>query len=223
MSDTTMQIPEHSIFTGASVAEATEAGLRGLRLEAEEADVRVLDKGSRGFLGLGSRPARVAVLPKAHCAPVVEELARGVLRRMGVDGTVAATQSGLDVDVTIDSPGADGLLIGRKGETLQALQHVLLRMASRQTAGKVRDVRVDVAGYREWREEQLKKDAMALAERVRRSGRRAMTEPLLANERRIVHRALADVKGVKTHVAGSGATRRVVVLPSEGEGAARRS
>jgi spoIIIJ-associated protein len=91
-------------------------------------------------------------------------------------------------------------------------------MAARRTAGKIRDVRVDVAGYRDRREEQLRREAVALAERVRRTKRRGMTEPLLPAERRVVHRAIADVSGVKTHVAGSGSNRRVVVMPADAEG-----
>jgi spoIIIJ-associated protein len=90
-------------------------------------------------------------------------------------------------------------------------------MAARRTAGKIREVRVDVAGYRDRREEQLRREAVALAERVRKTRRRAMTEPLLPAERRVVHRAIAELHGVKTHVAGSGSNRRVVVIPADHE------
>jgi spoIIIJ-associated protein len=218
MSASATQISEGSIFSAATVEAATTAGLRELGLPAGEVEIRVLDRGSRGFLGFGARPARVAVLSRAELAPLVEDLARGILERMEVEGTVRATQSGLEVEVLVESPGSDGLLIGRKGETLAAFQHVLLRMAARRTAGKIRDVRVDVAGYRDRREEQLRREAVALAERVRRTKRRGMTEPLLPAERRVVHRAIADVSGVKTHVAGSGSNRRVVVMPADAEG-----
>jgi spoIIIJ-associated protein len=81
---------------------------------------------------------------------------------------------------------------------------------------------VDVSGYRERRAEELRREALALADKVRRSGRRAMTEPLIPAERRIVHRALADISGVKSHVTGTGANRRVVVLPAGSEGAPPR-
>jgi len=148
---------------------------------------------------------------------VVEELARGLLKRMGVNATVSAVQTGSNVVLRLECDDA-GLLIGRRGETLEALEHVLLRMASRKSAGKIRDLSVDVAGYRSRRDDQLREEALALAERVERSGRRAMTEPLPAAERRVVHRALADRAGVTTHVAGNGNARRVIILPASKNG-----
>ena len=201
------------VFTGKTVDEAIEAGLRALDLEQDEVKVLVLNRGSRGFLGIGSRGARVSISAKLEVASLVEEIAHGVLSRMGFEAKVEAVQSGLDVVVKLECREA-GLLIGRKGETLEALQHVLLRMVSRRTSGKVRDLRVDVGGYRDRREEQLREDALVLAERVLRTGHRAMTEPLPPAERRVVHRALAEKAGVTTHVAGNGNMRRVIILPA---------
>ncbi|HET9234398.1 MAG TPA: R3H domain-containing nucleic acid-binding protein, partial [Candidatus Eisenbacteria bacterium] len=161
-----------------------------------------------------SRPARVSMSGKNDgLAPVIEGLARDVLAHMGVDASIRADQHGPDVVVKVDSEAA-GLLIGRKGETLEALEHLLVRMASRRTGARIRNVRVDVGGYRSRRDEQLREEALALAQRVERSGRRAMTEPLTPAERRVVHRALADRSGVTTHVAGNGNVRRVIILPA---------
>ena len=202
------------VFTGGSVDEAIAVALETLQLTREEAEIKVLDRGSRGLFGFLSRPARVSVTAKeAGLAPLIQRLAREVLSLMGVTGSITAAQHGPDVVVTVDSEMA-GLLIGRKGETLEALQHLLLRMASRRTGARIRNLRVDVGGYRSRRDEQLREEALALAERVLRSGRRAMTEPLTPAERRVVHRALADHKGVTTHVAGNGNVRRVIILPA---------
>ena len=202
------------VFTGGSVDEAIEAGLLALQLEEDGADIKVLDRGSRGLFGFLSRPARVRVSAKDDgLVPVIEGLARDVLSRMGVDASIQATQQGADVVVRVDSEAA-GLLIGRKGETLEALEHLLARMASRRTGARIRNLRVDVAGYRSRRDDQLREEALALAERVERSGRRAMTEPLTPAERRVVHRALADRRGVTTHVSGNGNVRRVIILPA---------
>jgi spoIIIJ-associated protein len=202
-----------AVFSAATVDAAILAGLQSLDLVPEEATIEVLDRGSRGFLGFRSRAARVKVAPKLGLAGLIEELAREVLSRMGLKASVEGMQKGPDVVLRVESEEA-GLLIGRKGETLEALQHLLLRMASRKTAGKIRDLRVDVGGYRSRREDQLREEALALAERVERSGRRAMTEPLPPAERRVVHRALADRAGVTTHVAGDGNARRVIILPA---------
>lgn len=202
-----------SVFTAATVEEAVDRGLRELGLDRGQTDVRVLRKGTRGFLGLGSRPAEVALLPRLSLAPAVLRLAREILDRMGIPVTVEGEQVGLRVDVRIASGPADGLLIGRRGETLEALQHVLYRMASRELDGKLDAVRVDVGDYRQRREARLVESAHALAERTRRTGRRSMTEPLTPGERRIVHRALDGEAGIETHAGGAGHQKRVIILP----------
>src|SRR5262245_46256156 len=202
------------VFTGGSVEEAIASGLAALHLKRDEAEVKVIDRGSKGLFGFLSRPARVSVSGKEEgLAPLIEGLARDVLAHMGVDASIKAAQHGPDVVVRVESEAA-GLLIGRKGETLEALQHLVVRMASRRSGARMRNVRVDIGGYRSRRDDQLRDEAVALAERVERSGRRAMTEPLTAPERRVVHRALADRKGVTTHVAGNGNVRRVIILPA---------
>jgi len=209
-----MTVGSETVFSGASVDAAIAAGCESLHVTRDEALIEVLDRGSRGFLGFLSRPARVKVAQKLALAGVAEELAREILARMGMKAKVQAVQTGTNVVVRVDCEEA-GLLIGRRGETLEAFEHVLLRMASRKTAGKIRELRVDVAGYRNRRDDQLREEALALAERVERSGRRAMTEPLPAAERRVVHQALADRTGVTTHVSGNGSDRRVIILPAK--------
>jgi spoIIIJ-associated protein len=206
-----------TVYSGVTVDEAIVAGCEAERVTRDEALIEVLDRGSRGLLGFLRRPARVRVLPKLALAAQVEEIARELLTHMGVPASVSAVQTGATVVVRVECEEA-GLLIGRRGETLEALEHVMLRMASRKSAGKIRELSVDVAGYRSRRDDQLRDEALALAERVERSGRRAMTEPLPAAERRVVHRALADRAGVTTHVAGNGSARRVIILPASKNG-----
>jgi len=202
-----------TVYQGRNAEEALHAALAAAGLTEKEARITVLDRGSRGFLGIGSRRAQVRVEPRAGSTSAVRAMTVEVLRLMGIDARVVATQKGRTVHVAIESGKSDGLLIGRKGETLQALQHVISRMAQRQTAlGTAARVVVDVSGYRLRREEQLCRMAVQLAERVERTGRRAMTEPLDTEERRLVHRALEGVK-VETHAAGNGPARRVVITP----------
>ena len=169
---------DEPVFSAPTVEDAVRAGLLKLGLDEQEAEVRVLQKGSRGFLGFGSRTAQVQLLPRTRLDPLVRELAEGLLRRMGIEAVVTTRQVGLAVEVSIKSGETDGLLIRRKGETLEAFQHVLLRMAGQQLSGKIQAVRVDVAGYRRRREEQIRTQVLELIERVERTGRRAMTEPL---------------------------------------------
>jgi spoIIIJ-associated protein len=211
-------VVEDAVFVGGSVKDAVRAGLQELGLEEGDAQVTVLQKGSRGFFGLGSRAAKVQVLPKARWDLLVGELARGILSRMEIEARVIAHQVGSTVHVQINAVAADGLLIGRKGETLEAFQHVLLRMAGRRLGGKLSGVRVEVGDYRSRRELRLKAHARDLAERVARTGRRVMTEPLSPGERRLVHRALADNDRVRTHAGGGGVNKRVIITPGRREG-----
>jgi spoIIIJ-associated protein len=202
---------EEPVFSARTVEDAIRAGLLELGLDEHEAEVRVLQKGSRGFFGIGSRTAQVQLLPRTRLEPVVRDLAEGLLQRMGIEAVVTTRQVGLAVEVSIESGETDGLLIGRKGETLEAFQHVLLRMAGQQLSGRIQAVRVDVAGYRRRREEQLRHQVQELAERVERTGRRAMTEPLTPGERRLVHRMLADNTRIRTHSGGYGINQRVII------------
>lgn len=212
---TGIEIRHDREFTAGTVDEAVRDGLRRLGLEREQASVTVLDKGSRGFLGFGARAARVRLVPRDDLEAVVQELAAGLLERMGIENAVVTVvRNGATVSVQVESGATDGLLIGRKGETLDAFQHILLRMAGRRLGARIDSVRVDVAGYRERREEQLRTQIVELAEKVERSGRRAMTEPLSPVERRLVHRILADRAGVETHAGGrDGVAQRVIITP----------
>jgi spoIIIJ-associated protein len=205
-------------FVGDTIEDALASALRALGLTAEEAEVDVLDRGARGFLGLGGRPARVRVASRARLEPTVHRLADDLLRLMRIPAEVAVTRTGRGVTVEIRGGEADGLLIGRKGETLAAFQHLLVRMAARRVNGDAGVIRVDVAGYRGRREDHLREQARELADRVRRTGRRTMTEPLSPAERRVVHQALADEGGVESHAAGAGLHKRVVLLPARNAG-----
>jgi spoIIIJ-associated protein len=204
----------HAAFEGSTTEEALERALQALGLRPEEADVEVVDRGARGFLGIGTRPARVRVAWKIRAAGRAQEAVESILSKMGIAATVRATQAGREVRVEISSGESDGLLIGRKGETLAALQHLVGRIVGKQFPDPTLVVVIDVAGYRGRREEHLRQHAAQLADRVRRSGKRGMTEPLSPSERRTVHHALLAEPGIQSHTAGDGANRRVIVTPS---------
>jgi len=198
---------------GKNVEEALQNALAALG--ARPADVRweVLDAGSSGFLGLlGSRPARVRAERLVRRHADVRELVLDLLRTMEVPAEVQVTQ-GLDaVDVSITTDNMDGLLIGKRGQTLVALQHLIGRLVSKEFGISGR-VTVDVGGYRQRRETQLVDKARALAEKVRITGREINLEPLHAPDRRVVHMALAGMRGVRTYTVGQGLHRNIVIAP----------
>jgi spoIIIJ-associated protein len=131
---------------------------------------------------------------------------------MGIEGSVTAEFREEISHVDIESSGMDGLLIGRNGTTLQALQHIVSRMAYRRNPNH--RVVIDVGGYRARRMSFLRKKALSLAERVKAGGQEMMMEPLQSAERRIVHIALNADPDVRTYTVGEGVLRSVVVAPT---------
>ena len=203
-----------------TVEEARELGLKELGVDLEEAEVEILSLGKPPrFLGLGAEPARVKVrriAPGSGMAPAAVEIVSHILQSAGA--AAAATlrtandpQSGGPL---IDIAGEDsGLLIGRKGETLRALQFIVNLMVRKRAGEMSTRVILDIEKYRERRHNSLQAMALRVAERVLASGRGIELEPMSAAERRVVHMALADHPRVVTQSAGMGEDRKVTVAP----------
>jgi spoIIIJ-associated protein len=205
---------EHRIeSTGRSVEEALQHALDALAAKRADVRVEVLESGSSGFLGLfGSRRARVRVERLVRHHDDIRSLVLDLLQNMQIPAEVGVVQTGDEIDVSITTQGLDGLLIGRRGQTLTALQHVIGRLVSKEFGQNGR-VTVDVGDYRRRREVQLVEKARALALKVKATGREINLEPLHAPERRIVHLALAGMHGVRTYTVGQGLHRNVVIAP----------
>jgi spoIIIJ-associated protein len=153
-----------------------------------------------------------------------EEFLRNLIRMMDVDADVAVREPETAADglgrasAVLDVEGEDlGLLIGRRGTTLSALQYLVNVMMTRKTGSRVL-VTVDVEHYHRRREETLQGLAHRMAERVRTSGRPMTLEPMPANERRIIHLALSEDLGVVTGSVGMGEERKIVIRPKGGGG-----
>ena len=139
---------------------------------------------------------------------------REILDRMGIEAEVSAFDDG--ERIILDAHGAEsGLIIGKKGATLDALQYVINRIISKRPNDGP-GVVVDAEGYRGRREDSLTDLARRLAEKAVRSGRPVPVEPMNAHDRRIVHMALADHPEVTTESEGEGMARRVVIFPKRG-------
>jgi spoIIIJ-associated protein len=215
--------------TGETVGEAKWKALRDLERAApgiDKAGVRfqVVEEGERGLLGVGYTPARViasAEVPDeeppaaprgdesaeaAHVRALVERVAGaiGVATRVDVHET--------DDEITVTCLGGDvGMLIGRHGQTIDALQYIANAAVHRRGEGK--SVTVDAAGYRERRRTTLEGIALRAAGRAEQ-GERVELEPMTAVERKVVHERLKDVPGVQTASEGTEPNRYVVVLPA---------
>ena len=199
-----------------TVDEAVTEALEKLQVQLDEVEVTVLDEGSKGFLGLlGSKMARVVVSTKPPIEGVKLEAAlefvKELLEKMGFAADVAGTVE--DGSIKLEISGDDlGLLIGRRGQTLDSLQYITTLAVNRQGGEWVR-ILLDIGEYRAKREETIRYLARKSAEKASLTGRRVPLEPMNAAERRIVHQAVQEFDGVETESEGQDPHRRVVVLP----------
>jgi len=202
------------IDEGKSVEDAIKKGLERLAITRDEADIEILEEGSRGVLNLiGGKNAKVVVRGKDDSSAVsakVKELLSNVLDLMDLDCQVTVNAEDDIHMVQVDTTGADGLLIGKKGQNLEALEHLLRRMVGKQLKRSVR-LEVDIGGYKERRVTALKSKAASMASRVKSSGKEMEVEPLSAAERRIIHLELVGDPQVKTYTVGDGDLKSVVI------------
>ena len=204
------------VITAKTVEEAIELGLRELDVDRAEAEIDVISRGKAGILGIGSEPARVRVTRIDTPSEVVKttsEVIDNIISLLGVDvvSTLAQVEREDLGGPVFEIEGDDaGLLIGRRGDTLKALQFLVKYLVSQKLDGNV-NMLVDVEGYQDRRYQSLMNMARGVAQRVADSGRPITLEPMPPNERRIVHMALADHHRVTTESTGSGSSRQVVV------------
>ena len=206
------------VMTGRTVDEAIELALKELDVDRDEAEVEILSSGKAGFLGIGAEPARVRVtkIAEGHSAAslAVETVSR-ILTAAGVNvnRTLRAANDPEVGGPIIDLNGDDsGLLIGRRGQTLQALQFLVNLIVRKEFGQEVR-VALDVERYRERRETSLRNVASTVAARVVQNGRSVTLEPMSPADRRIVHTTLTDFPGVTTESMGVGEDRKVTIMP----------
>lgn len=211
------------VASGRTVEEAIAAALERAGLTRDEAEIHVLDEGSRGVFGIGAREARVRVVPRVHLREdpadartlaAATEIARTLVSKMGFTASVLAhaTERGMFVDVRGDDLG---LLIGRRGQGIEAVETVLAAMVH-QATGSRGEVEVDIGGYRARRRQHLAELARRAARRAVAQGRPVHLPPMDARERRVVHAALAGDPKVTTRSEGTGESRHVVVEPAAG-------
>jgi spoIIIJ-associated protein len=203
---------------GRSVEEAVRRVLVETGWSKDIVDVEVLDEGGGWFARLGGgRPARVQVRLKCTKVDLAAGFLREIIRVMGL-GPAAVTARVEEDRVILDARGpALGALIGRRGLILDDLQRLINAAVSRQ-GDDGRMVVIDVEGYRERREDTLRRLAERLAERVRRTGSPVMLEPMVARERRIIHLTLRDDPQVTTRSEGEEPRRWVVIEPRRSKG-----
>ena len=197
--------------SGKTEEEAVKAALEQLGKERDEVSVEVVERAKSGFLGLGGTPAVVRVIYEyaESKSERVEAFLTGLFERMGVEAEIALTET--DGAVSVVLTGKDpGALIGHRGETLDAIQHLANYALNRGGSGRTR-VSIDAENYRERRNEALVRLAEKMAAKVIKYRRNMTLEPMNSYERHVIHTALQDYEGVTTFSTGTEPNRRVVV------------
>jgi len=198
---------------GKTVEEAVEAGLRQLGVGRQRVTVEVLEQPAKGLFGLiGSRDAKVRLVLIPDPVEEARKLLEGVLAAMNLKADILQSEDE-DGNVVFRLTGGDmGMVIGRRGQTLDALQYLLNVVANRHSKEHVR-VLLDAENFRERRKETLERLADRLAARVAKSRREILLEPMTPQERRIIHTHLSSHPKVKTFSKGDEPNRRVVIAP----------
>ena len=206
--------------TGRTVEESIEIALEQLGADRDQVEIDVVSQGRGGILGFGAEPARIRVKllsPPSGLIATSKLIVDNLLRTMDASATTSMRTNGSSDNnddeniVEIDIEGDDsGLLIGRRGETLRALQFIVNLIVNQRTEGRVM---LDIEGYRERRYASLRTLASQVAERVANTGRSVTLEPKASNERRIIHMTLSEHPQVITESTGIGAGRKITISP----------
>jgi len=208
-------------FEGKTTEEAIQQACKHFQLPPESLDIEIVSVGSPGLFGIGGRKARVRVVLQrdveegeadADLLPQAQELLERILELMGEKAKVGGRFDEEDrLSLSIDAEDA-GLLIGKQGQTLEALQYLLTKMIAKKARRKVR-VFIDIESYRARHQEALTQLALKSGEKAKKSGRPITLNPMNPHDRRIVHLALQGDKEVKTMSRGEGLYKKVVVYP----------
>lgn len=202
--------------SGKSVAEATARGLAKFGITSEQANIEIIDHGRKSFLGLfGGAPVRVAVSQRVNVVERAEEIVADMLRLMRLSSQLHVTEEKNTLIIDIETAGSDGLLIGKGGITLSALEYVANRMLQRGSK-KSPKILLDVSGYKRRRGDFLKSKALSIAEQVKAAKKQVTTEPMDSADRSIIHAVLKSDPAVETRSVGEGRVKSIVVAPAKG-------
>jgi spoIIIJ-associated protein len=217
---------------GKTVEEAISKACEELKAEREDLDIEILSDSTSGFLGLvGAKKAQIRATRKGTtafaekgadpaatassnaAAEAAKKTLQDLLGLLGIEAGVDLREEPERILLTIQGDGS-GLLIGRKGQTLDALEYLINKIVHKGAEDKKRIV-VDTENYRSRREESLVRLAHRLADKAKQLGRPVTISPMSAHDRRIIHLALQDDKTLRTRSTGTGLYRKVIITPEK--------
>ncbi|KAJ49564.1 spoIIIJ-associated protein [Clostridium tetanomorphum] len=198
-------------MTGKTVEDAVNNALKELNVAIDKVEVEVIDEGSKGLFKLiGARPAKVKVTVKKDHAYEAKNFLREVLESMGIKAEIRAEEEENVLRICMTGPNM-GILIGYRGETLDSLQYLVSLVVNKNHEDEYKRVILDTENYRQKREETLKRLALKIGNKARRTGKIVKLEPMNPYERRIIHSVLQNDPYVETYSEGEEPYRRVVV------------
>lgn len=206
---------EYVEISAKTVNEAITEACQKLSVTSDRLEYEIVEEGSAGFLGIGSKPATIKARIKEEEQASEEESAKkflnDVFAAMKMEVSVSATYDDAEKELEVDLIGDDmGILIGKRGQTLDSLQYLVSLVVNRGKEDYIR-VKVDTENYRQRRKETLENLAKNIAYKVKRTKRSVSLEPMNPYERRIIHSALQNDKYVTTYSEGEEPFRKVVV------------
>lgn len=194
-----------------TVNDAIIEACQKLVVSSDKLEYEVIDEGSAGFLGIGAKPAVIKACVKCSVSNDAKNFLNDVFAAMKMTVVVDVQYNEYENNMNIELSGDDmGILIGKRGQTLDSLQYLVSLVVNKNTDEYIR-VKVDTENYRERRRETLENLARNIAYKVKRNKRPVSLEPMNPYERRIIHSALQSDKYVTTHSEGDEPFRRVVV------------
>ncbi len=202
---------EYIEVSAKTVSDAITEACQKLSVTSDKLVYEVIEEGSNGFLGIGAKPAVIKATVKCSIEDNVKSFLKDVFEAMNmtvvVDVKFNEEEKNMDIDLSGDEMG---VLIGKRGQTLDSLQYLVSLVVNKETDDYIR-VKVDTENYRQRRKDTLENLAKNIAYKVKRTKRTVSLEPMNPYERRIIHSALQNDKYVSTHSEGDEPFRRVVV------------
>lgn len=198
-------------MTGRTVEEAISNALDELKLDRDMVNIQVLEEGNKGIFRLiGVKPARVKATVKRNYIYDAKTFLKDILDNMDLKCEIKAEEENDTLKINLNGPNM-GILIGHRGETLDAIQYLVSLVVNRDHEEEYKRVILDTENYRLKREETLKRLASRLAFKVKTTGKYVKLEPMNPYERRIIHSALQNNENITTYSEGDEPFRRVVI------------
>ena len=202
---------EYTKFSAKTVNDAITEACKALGVTSDKLDYKVVEEGSNGFLGIGAKDAVIEAAVKNSVSDIASDFLKDVFAAMNMTVVVDVKYNADYNEMNIDLSGDDmGVLIGKRGQTLDSLQYLVSLVVNKGNEDYIR-VKVDTENYRERRKSTLENLAKNMAYKVKRTRRPLHLEPMNPYERRIIHSALQNDKFVTTHSEGEEPYRHVVI------------